>query len=188
MEEPKVFPDDMHTAEMHVRGVSANKLKAIAEVFPTVGSLRSLLLQDGRKLVSELYCIPGISIVTIRALRDALGTARTGRRKRALKMYVDEESCMEVGMRSSEDVGQRLVALRKALGLGQNAFAEKIGITQGTLSVLENGKRDLEVRTALAIKDAYHASLDWLYDGDDSSLSHALAAKVRSTEPEKLQQ
>jgi transcriptional regulator with XRE-family HTH domain len=42
--------------------------------------------------------------------------------------------------------------IRKALGLSQAEMAEKLGLTQGTVSRFENGKLDLDERTRLAVE------------------------------------
>ncbi len=50
---------------------------------------------------------------------------------------------------SSEDVGRHIAQLRKAKGLRQAEFAERLGVSRTTLSALENGK---SVSFQLAVK------------------------------------
>lgn len=42
--------------------------------------------------------------------------------------------------------------IRKALGLSQAEMADKLGLTQGTVSRFENGKLELDERTRLAVE------------------------------------
>lgn len=48
--------------------------------------------------------------------------------------------------------GMDIRTIRKALGLSQAEMAEKLGLTQGTVSRFENGKLDLDERTRLAVE------------------------------------
>jgi transcriptional regulator with XRE-family HTH domain len=61
-----------------------------------------------------------------------------------------------------KELGSNIRLLRNNLGLNQTAFAEKIGITQSTLSSYEKGNAtpSLEVLTSIATQ--FHVSVDWL--------------------------
>jgi transcriptional regulator with XRE-family HTH domain len=45
-----------------------------------------------------------------------------------------------------------LISIRAALGMTQVAFAKRLGISQGALSQLENGKRRVTVALVLAAR------------------------------------
>lgn len=42
--------------------------------------------------------------------------------------------------------------LRKQKGWTQSDLADKLGLTRGTIHLMENGKRDIDKRTELALK------------------------------------
>ena len=77
---------------------------------------------------------------------------------------------MADGGRSLQDIAQRLVALRDALGYNQSSFAVLIGTTPSAVSNYEKGVRRPELHVAIKIKIKTGATLDWLYLGDRSGL------------------
>jgi len=62
-------------------------------------------------------------------------------------------------------MNNRIVELRKALGLSQTEFAESLGITQNFISLVENGKRDFSSRTKNTLCALYKVNLIWLETG-----------------------
>jgi transcriptional regulator with XRE-family HTH domain len=77
------------------------------------------------------------------------------------------------------DVGRRLVSARKALGLDQQQFGTRAGLSQPLYNMYENGKRLLTLQAAMKLCDEYHLTLDWLYRGDPSGLPYKLATVIR---------
>ncbi len=77
------------------------------------------------------------------------------------------------------DVGRRLLQSRVALGLKQIDFAEGAGLSQPQYSPFETGARLLSVQAAIKISRTYNLSLDWLYEGDPSSLPVKTFRKIR---------
>lgn len=55
--------------------------------------------------------------------------------------------------------------LRKEKKMTQTELAELVGVTQETISKLENGKRKLDINTAQKIAIAFEVSLDELFHG-----------------------
>ena len=61
--------------------------------------------------------------------------------------------------------GTFLAATRKEKKMTQTELAELVGVTQETISKLENGKRKLDINTAQKIAIAFEVSLDELFHG-----------------------
>ncbi len=65
--------------------------------------------------------------------------------------------------------GERLKLLRQALGIRQGDFANKISTTQGHISDIENGRKNLSERTIKLISlenwDGKFVNEDWLRTG-----------------------
>ncbi len=64
---------------------------------------------------------------------------------------------------------KRLVSLRKAAKLTQQQLADQLGITRGTLSMYEIGKREPDFATTQKIADFFDVSIDWLLGKDEIS-------------------
>lgn len=47
---------------------------------------------------------------------------------------------------------EELKAIRKALGMKQDAFAEALGLSVNFVSLMEGGKKPIERRTELAVR------------------------------------
>ena len=64
------------------------------------------------------------------------------------------------------DIGLRLRAIRKSLGINQIKFAKALDVKQPVYWRWEVGQRRITIECALRIKHNYGVSLDWIYDGD----------------------
>ena len=62
--------------------------------------------------------------------------------------------------------GERLKALRKALGLTLESFGKKIGVTKSALSRTENGLNSFSNSMIRSICREYNVSYDWLTKGE----------------------
>ena len=78
-------------------------------------------------------------------------------------------------------IGNRIRTVRKTLGLNQTQFAEKIGITQRTLSGIEKEAVNLTERNAKEICRVFHVNNSWLQTGEGEML-------VEPSEDEQLAQ
>jgi transcriptional regulator with XRE-family HTH domain len=66
-------------------------------------------------------------------------------------------------------IGDRIKQIRKINDLTQIEFANTIGISQGTLSDIENERCNPSVETLLSIKKKYSTDLNWLISGKELS-------------------
>ncbi len=79
----------------------------------------------------------------------------------------------------TKDVARRLAAARTALGMDQQDFGTRAGLSQPQYNQFEKGKRLLTLTAAMKLCDEYNLTLDWLYRGDPSGLPYALAKAIR---------
>lgn len=63
-------------------------------------------------------------------------------------------------------IGQRIQTIRKTNNLNQIKFANIIGISQGTLSELEQDKYRPALDIIIAIKENFNSHIEWLIFGD----------------------
>ena len=62
-------------------------------------------------------------------------------------------------------LNDRIKELRKTLGLSQESFGEKIGITKSSVSGFENGSRNPSEQTIKSICREYNVDYFWLTEG-----------------------
>jgi len=62
-----------------------------------------------------------------------------------------------------ETVTHNVKVLRESKNLTQSQFAEKASISESTVSQVEQGAKKLSADTAIAIRNAFNVSLDWLF-------------------------
>ncbi len=63
-------------------------------------------------------------------------------------------------------VGKRLRALR-GFDLNQDAFARKLGISQGQLSRYEKGKSEISAEVLLRLSRRFGKSMEWFLTGEE---------------------
>lgn len=88
---------------------------------------------------------------------------------------------MEVDRYEGRDkiaIGARLELSRQALGMDQRSFAGGAGIKTNTYNQYETGTNRPQIDAALALKDHYRLTLDWIYAGDMSGLSNHLHSAI----------
>lgn len=80
-------------------------------------------------------------------------------------------------------LGQKIVEIRRKLGLSQNGLIRHLGLTdelfQGDISAFELGNRIPDLRTLLLLSNALGVYVDALID-DDLDLPEKLPAKPKS--------
>lgn len=69
-------------------------------------------------------------------------------------------------MREGRTLNERLKKLRKALNIKQGEFAERISTTQGHVSDIENGRKELSDRTIKLICFEFSINEAWLRTGE----------------------
>ena len=62
-------------------------------------------------------------------------------------------------------MNERIKALRKTLGLSQEQFGEKIGITKASISNIEKGNRNMSEQTLKSICREFNVNWAWLTEG-----------------------
>ncbi|MCL6606200.1 MAG: helix-turn-helix domain-containing protein [Paenibacillus sp.] len=63
-------------------------------------------------------------------------------------------------------IGDKVKATRLQHELNQVTFAEKIGISQGRLSEIEQGKTKPSAETLNELRKKFNVDLNWLFDED----------------------
>jgi transcriptional regulator with XRE-family HTH domain len=78
--------------------------------------------------------------------------------------------------------GQRIKNRRLELGLKQEELAQRVGISNGFLSDIENGKRGISAETLLDIGRVLGLSLDFLMKGEPNEIA-AVSSEVEIPRP-----
>ena len=81
---------------------------------------------------------------------------------------------MELSDKPFGDIAARLKWHRDLEGLTQNAYAKKIGVKRATLNNWESGDYRLSLDGAIALRQTYGLSLDFMYEGIDDALPMTL--------------
>lgn len=81
--------------------------------------------------------------------------------------------------RTREAIGERLRLTREALGLQQNEFAERAGLTANAYNQYETAKNFPNLDAAHALCDGHQLTLDWIFRGDQSGLRYRLAEDIK---------
>lgn len=81
--------------------------------------------------------------------------------------------------RDAQAVGRRLTLTRQALGLAQNEFAKRAGISPSRFNHYETGRHLPSLDAAQALCDVHDLTLDWIFRGDASGLRYALVEAMR---------
>lgn len=74
-------------------------------------------------------------------------------------------------MKGGGTLNERLVKIRKDLGMNQKEFAESLAIGQSTLAMIEVGKRALNDRHIKLICSIYNVNEKWLRTGEGEPYS-----------------
>jgi transcriptional regulator with XRE-family HTH domain len=64
------------------------------------------------------------------------------------------------------DIGVRFKQLRVTNNLKQVEFAQRVGISQSTLSEIEKGRSNPSVETVISTSKYFKVSTDWLLKGE----------------------
>jgi transcriptional regulator with XRE-family HTH domain len=79
-----------------------------------------------------------------------------------------------------EGVGHRLEALRLALEMQRNEFAESFGLDPSSYTKTADGNKTLRSEAGFAISERWGVSMDYIYRGRLSDLPENLREKVLS--------
>jgi len=80
---------------------------------------------------------------------------------------------------SLAQIGERLQLTRQAFGMTQTDFSDAAGISQHAYNQYERGHRRPNLDAAIALRDHYQLTLDWIYCGDPSGLPYKLADLIK---------
>ena len=105
----------------------------------------------------------------------------TGQASRCIVLVMSNPSRPAEVMRLA---GLRLVAARCALGLTQSELAQALGVTPQRLSNWERGEHLADVLAMRTLRRLYGVRLDWIYDGDVTSLPYELAVELVRRRPD----
>ena len=83
-------------------------------------------------------------------------------------------SGMEKTPRPFADIAERLKWHRSTLRLKQDDYASSIGVKRSALSLWEAGTHRMSLDGALALRNRYGLSLDFMYEGIDDALPMTL--------------
>ena len=87
-----------------------------------------------------------------------------------------------------KQMGQRILARRKALGLTQDDLAERIGVTPPMISNLEQGKKAVRPDNLAKVCRTLGLSADFvLFGADTQSMVDVVADKLPNLTDEELQ-
>ncbi|MEK3717416.1 helix-turn-helix domain-containing protein [Paenibacillus sp. FSL R7-0333] len=75
-------------------------------------------------------------------------------------------------------IGANIKQLRKINNLSQTNFANKIGVSQGSLSDLESGKSKPAIETVISICTVFGCSYEWVLTGREHSTIGELTATI----------
>lgn len=81
---------------------------------------------------------------------------------------------MEEKVRPFIDIAQRIKWHRELTGLSQEDYAQSLGVKRSALSLWEAGTHRLSLDGALAIRNKYKLSLDFMYEGIEDALPMTL--------------
>ena len=70
-------------------------------------------------------------------------------------------------------ISTRIKELRRALNMTQTEFSKALGLTQGHMTSIENGKRNITGRTVMSICRTYNVNEEWLRNGEGDMFSVA---------------
>lgn len=68
-------------------------------------------------------------------------------------------------------MNERIKQIRRDLGLTQTEFAERIGLKQNSISLIESGKRNISDQAVLSICREYGVNEEWLRTGTGEKMT-----------------
>lgn len=73
---------------------------------------------------------------------------------------------MNINKKKNEEIGERLISVRKALNKSQAVFAVDLGFKTGNgLSMIEKGNNPLQVAHYIILQNVFNVNIEWLKTG-----------------------
>ena len=88
------------------------------------------------------------------------------------------QPALSVFLKSSQNAGDRVRAVRKEAGLTQTEFGKRIGISQHAVFDLEKDNTKLTPFSAGRIEDQFDIGADWLMFGDEGKKNFPVSDKL----------
>ncbi len=85
---------------------------------------------------------------------------------------------LDIKGRDSAAIGRRLWVKRRVFGLDQIEFSKRASVDHTAYNQFEKGAQKPSIEFAMALCDAYHLTLGWIYRGDLRSLRHETAVAI----------
>ena len=105
---------------------------------------------------------------TIKSISREFGVNETWLRTGEGEMFIKSTAYDEISAKDkmqNETMFQRIKRARKVLDLTQQAFAERIGVKQNTIALIESGKRNTSDQLLLGVCREFKISETWLRTG-----------------------
>lgn len=75
------------------------------------------------------------------------------------------------------EIGDRIRQVRKQLGLTQNEFGKRLGVSGSYIGMIENGKKAISKKILMGLMDDFRVSIDWLVLGEEIPITEELTKK-----------
>ena len=85
---------------------------------------------------------------------------------------------LDIKGRDPAAIGRRLWMTRRVFGLEQIEFSKRATVDHTAYNQFESGVQKPSMESALALCDAYHLTLGWIYRGDLRGLRHETAVAI----------
>ncbi|NRF95820.1 helix-turn-helix transcriptional regulator [Paenibacillus frigoriresistens] len=83
-------------------------------------------------------------------------------------------------------LGEKVRYIRKTNELNQKEFADRIGVSQGTLSDIERGICSPSYETIMALHKAFKCDLNWLFNNEGQAIENDLITMNVAAEEKRL--
>lgn len=101
-----------------------------------------------------------------------------------LPVHILGMSLPPIGADAWEDVAERLIYLRRALGMNQAQFGRHLGVPPQTMNHYEKPDRGFPVPLAIKLCKSHRITLEWLYRGDPQLMPYDLMQRIEAVAAE----
>ncbi len=90
-----------------------------------------------------------------------------------------KNNCIDKRKKEGDTLNERVKELRKFFGLSGEKFGEKLGITRGAVSNIENGSRNVTEQMIKSICREFNVSEEWLRTGEGEMFVHITSNETK---------